>query len=137
MERCSGHTDNTIGAVLSSFKIVANFSGSPLNDVQQLHDSVAAINAQVPKKVDAITTLTEAEYSNTVFTYYYDISPTAYQSPNWSTDRLKANIMTNACDTFKGSLGTSALRSVRYVYKTGAKDNLVIEVGERDCERAR
>jgi hypothetical protein len=130
-------TLTTIGAVLSLLKIVATFSENPLNDVQQLYDSVAAINAQLPKKVDAITTLTKAEYSNNVFTYYYEIEPTAYQSPNWSTDRLKANITTNACSTFKGSLGTPALRSVRYVYKTGARDNLVIEVGERDCERAR
>jgi hypothetical protein len=130
-------TLTTIGAVLSVLKIVANFSENPLNDVQQLYDSVASINAQLPKKVDAITTLTKAEYSNNVFTYYLEIDPTAYQSPNWSTDRLKANITTNACSTFKGSLGTFALRSVRYVYETGARDNLVIEVGERDCEGAR
>jgi hypothetical protein len=117
--------------------VVAEFSGTPLNETKQLYDAARAINVQTPKKIDAITTLTKAEYGDDVFTYYYDIDPAGYQSPTWSVDRLKETIKKNACDTFKGSLGTSVLRNVRYVYKTGASGNIVIEIGERDCEPAR
>src|SRR5260370_24739450 len=112
-------------------------SGISLNETRELYDAATAINAQTPKKIDSITTIKKAEYVDDVFTYYYDIDPTGYQSPNWSVDRLKTTIKTNACDTFKGSLGTAVLRSVRYVYKTGASGNIVIEIGESDCEAAR
>jgi hypothetical protein len=126
-------TLSLIGAIL---KTVAEFSGNPVNEVQQLYDEASAINVQVPKKVDAITTLTKAEYRDDVFTYYYDIDQAAYQSPNWSTDKAKVTIKANACETFKGSVGTAALRSVRYVYKADGKDVFVVEVGGRDCEPA-
>src|SRR5438128_7423567 len=72
-----------IGAILQT---AAEFSGHPVNEVKQLYDAASAINVQVPRKVDATTTLTKAEYKDDVFIYYYDIDPAVYQSPNWSTD---------------------------------------------------
>jgi hypothetical protein len=111
--------------------------GNSLAEIQQLYEEAASINGQLPKKIDAITTLAKVEYSDNVFTYYYDIEPTAYQSQNWSVERLRKTVKTNACETFAGSLGTTALQSIRYVYNTGGRDNILIEVGEKDCAPAR
>ncbi len=130
-------TVTTLSLVAAIVRVIEGFSGNPPDATQQLYEGAASINAQLPKKIDAITTLTRAEYRNNVFTYYYDIEPTAYQSPNWSADRMKQIVKTNACGTFTGSLGTSALLSVRYVYNTGGRDNIVIDVGEKDCTPAR
>jgi hypothetical protein len=124
----------TLSLIGGIAKTIAEFSGTPLNEIQQLYDAAAAINVQLPKKIDAITTLTKASYSENVFTYYYDVDTTTAYSKNWSVDRMKAIVKKNACDTFKGSLGTAALLSVRYVYNTGDRDKIVIQVGERDCE---
>ena len=124
------YSDNLV-ARHSNYKVIEGFSGNPPDATQQLYEGAASINAQLPKKIDAITTLTKAEYRNNVFTYYYDIEPTAYQSPNWSADRMRQIVKTNACGTFTGSLGTSALQ-FRYVYNTGGRDNIVIDVGEKD-----
>jgi hypothetical protein len=57
----------------------ANNCGTSLSEIQQLYEEAASINARLPKKIDAITTLTKADYRDNVFTYYYDIEP--YPSP--------------------------------------------------------
>jgi hypothetical protein len=114
-------------------RIIAQFSGTSFNDTEQFYDAANSINAQTPKKIDIITTLTKAEYKNNVFTYFYHIDPTVSHSTNWSADRIREAVKKNACDTFKGSFGTSALQSVRYVYNTNGSDKIVIEIGESDC----
>ena len=124
----------SLSLVLGVLNTVDQFSAAPANDIQQLYDSVMALNARLPKKVDAMTTVTKVDYSDGIYTYYYDIDPTVYQSPNWSTERLKRTITSNACETFKGILGTRALRTVRYVYKTSQRPEIVIEVAQKDCE---
>jgi hypothetical protein len=130
-------TVTTLSLIGAIGKTVAEFSGTPLNDTQQLYDAAAAINVQVPKKIDSITTLTKVQYTDNVFTYYYDIDAAGYQSPEWSADRLKTSIKANACEAFKRSLGSSALLSVRYVYKAGVRDNIAMEFGKKDCETTR
>lgn len=100
----------------------------------QLYDSAASLNAQLPKKIDAVTTLTKVGYNDDVYTYYYDMDPAVYRSLNWSAERMKRNITSNACKTFKGSLGTPTLRAVRYVYKTSERPEIVIEVVQKDCQ---
>jgi hypothetical protein len=126
----------SLSLLLGIARAVNEFTGNPVEATGQLYEAAASINAQVPKKLDSVTTLTGAEYRDDVFTYYYEIDPAAYHSPNWSSERAAAIVKRNACSMFKDSVGSQDLRMIRYRYKVGTIEAFVIEVGKKDCEAA-
>lgn len=89
------------------------------SDSSSLSSKLDAMNAQLPKKIDAITTLERMEFTDKVLRYKYVIDLTNSEM-DWGKQRVA--LLQSSCPIFKRDLADGKIKSVVYDYsdKSGA-----------------
>jgi hypothetical protein len=102
-------------------------------DDSEMAEGMATLNAQLPKKLDALTTLTKVSYDNNerVMTYFYEVNVRGNQRARSSAE-VKENFAISMCDSFKTVF--AGVKEFRLVYAGYGRPDDVIEVTREDCK---
>ena len=101
------------------------------NSVSDLRESVAMLNAQLPRKITDGIVLGRVGYDDQVMTFHYAWTLPPDRTVN--RENLDEISRKSMCDDFKAELGSGAVSRVDAIYTVNGKDKIAVSVTGQDC----
>jgi hypothetical protein len=137
--KSAGHAKSRVWGFLARAAVVIGAIGAVLSLVQSflpsnaadLRESIAMLNAQLPRKLTEEVVLDRVSYENAAITFHYAV--TLPPDRTASRENVQKSFREGMCEDFKAELGSRALTRIGAIYTINGRDEIRVSLTKQDC----
>ena len=120
-----------IGFITTPVQLLSDWFGIGSPDESEIGRQIGLLNAQLPRRLDQITTMDKIEYSDHVLYYHYTIDAAAIEKVSF--EALQALLVKGGCQDWKRDLDNGTFSRIDYQYSGGGRLLRTISIMASSC----